>query len=123
MLSPLSDCCAIITLPLDSSESRDPEYCDIPPLLPAKKGSTVQDESSDTPPPLPAKRGSITTSHAGDFTLGGGKILPLRHLSNVHELLFFTIKLSGKIIFPILVVLSSVSFNDVLISKTLMTYS
>lgn len=56
---------------LDSTESKDPEFFDIPPLLPVKKGSSVQEESSDTPPPLPAKKGTSAPTSPSDFTLGG----------------------------------------------------
>lgn len=55
---------------LDSNESRDPEYCDIPPILPAKKGSSVQEEASEIPPPLPAKKGAKSPPYVGDFSLG-----------------------------------------------------
>lgn len=51
---------------LDSSENTEAEYCDIPPLLPAKKGSIVQEESSEPPPPLPAKKGAGTVNKVAE---------------------------------------------------------
>ncbi|XP_078352930.1 LOW QUALITY PROTEIN: F-BAR domain only protein 2-like [Oculina patagonica] len=59
---------------LDSNENTEPEYCDIPPVLPAKKGSTLhKEESSDSPPPLPAKKGAVAaaTTFVDDFSLAG----------------------------------------------------
>lgn len=58
---------------LDSNENTEPEYCDIPPVLPAKKGSALREESSDSPPPLPAKKGAVAaTTFVDDFSLAGG---------------------------------------------------
>lgn len=66
--------CMVVFNTLEStSENAEAEYCDIPPLLPAKKGSTVHDESSDSPPPLPAKKGAMaSTTFVDDFPLAGG---------------------------------------------------
>lgn len=66
--------CMVVFNTLEStSENTEAEYCDIPPLLPAKKGSTVHDESSDSPPPLPAKKGAMaSTTFVDDFPLAGG---------------------------------------------------
>lgn len=64
-----------VTLPssssIDFNESREPEYADIPPVLPAKRGSLVQEESADNPPPLPAKKGATSTSSVGELSLAG----------------------------------------------------
>lgn len=51
---------------LDSSENVEAEYCDIPPLLPAKKGSIVQEESSEPPPPLPIKKGTAIANKVAE---------------------------------------------------------
>lgn len=59
----------------DFNESREPEYADIPPVLPAKRGSLVQEESADNPPPLPAKKGATSTSSVGELSLAGGDLL------------------------------------------------
>ena len=68
-----------IVLLLESSETRDPDFYEVPPLLPAKKGSAVQQEdSSETPPPLPAKRGSISSSTTGEFSRGEGDYLTFK---------------------------------------------
>lgn len=56
------------------------EYCDIPPLLPAKKGTIMREDTSESPPPLPAKKGAnaaaVATTTAAtfvdDFSLAGG---------------------------------------------------
>lgn len=64
-----SSAAALPSSSLESSETRDPDFYEVPPLLPAKKGSAVQQEdSSETPPPLPAKRGSISSSTTGEFS-------------------------------------------------------
>ncbi|XP_020617713.1 F-BAR domain only protein 2-like [Orbicella faveolata] len=55
-----------------TSENTEAEYCDIPPLLPAKKGSTLREEPSESPPPLPAKKGAMaSTSFVNDFPSAG----------------------------------------------------
>ena len=56
-----------------TNENTEVEYCDIPPLLPAKKGSTLREEPSDSPPPLPAKKGAmVSTTFVDDFPSAGG---------------------------------------------------
>lgn len=56
-----------------NSENTEAEYCDIPPLLPAKKGSTLREEPSESPPPLPAKKGAMaSTTLVDDFPSAGG---------------------------------------------------
>ena len=52
---------------LESIESRDPEMYEVPPMLPSKKGSIV--EEPDIPPPLPLKK---ATNPSTDFSLSGG---------------------------------------------------
>lgn len=67
---------------VDSSENTEAEYCDIPPLLPAKKGSIVQEESSEPPPPLPAKKGAGTVNKVAenDSSVAGGMKFDLKSL-------------------------------------------
>lgn len=56
-----------------NSENTEAEYCDIPPLLPAKKGNTLREEPSESPPPLPAKKGAMaSTTFVDDFPSAGG---------------------------------------------------
>lgn len=55
-----------------NSENTEAEYCDIPPRLPAKKGSTIREEPSESPPPLPAKKGAMApTTFVDDFPSAG----------------------------------------------------
>lgn len=67
---------------VDSSENTEAEYCDIPPLLPAKKGSIAQEESSEPPPPLPAKKGAGTVNKVAenDSSVAGGMKFDLKSL-------------------------------------------
>lgn len=63
----------ISNLSESNSENTEAEYCDIPPLLPAKKGSTIHEEPSESPPPLPAKKGAMaSTTFVDDFPSAGG---------------------------------------------------
>ncbi|KAK2550144.1 F-BAR domain only protein 2 [Acropora cervicornis] len=52
-----------------SIESRDPEMYEVPPMLPSKKGSVV--EEPDIPPPLPLKKTANPSTVANDFSLSG----------------------------------------------------
>ena len=64
---------AIFNMSESNSENTEAEYCDIPPLLPAKKGSVLREEPSDSPPPLPAKKGAMASAtFVDDFPSSGG---------------------------------------------------
>lgn len=53
----------------ESIESRDPEMYEVPPMVPSKKGSVV--EEPDIPPPLPLKKTANPSTVANDFSLSG----------------------------------------------------